>query len=153
MPQRLRFEGPLYVSGTPPSEVRAHLVTMHKELAGLDQGSIDTSELDAYCRELIRPALLRHKDLGVQSIVACILADVLRLYAPNAPFSPSEIKVRYTRLPRRSSVSCCRSWWRPLPASLTLSMLCTRTPCMCWKVSVRSRVSCSYVTCPRATTL
>ncbi|WFD20626.1 Sister chromatid cohesion protein pds5 [Malassezia caprae] len=92
MPQRLRFEGPLYVAGTPPNEVRARLTVLHKELAGLDQGTIDTSELDAYCRELIRPALLRHKDRGVQSMTACILADVLRLYAPNAPFSPSEIK-------------------------------------------------------------
>ena len=50
MPQRLRFEGPLYVAGMLPDETRARLTTLHKELAGLDQGTIDTTELDAYCR-------------------------------------------------------------------------------------------------------
>lgn len=66
---------------------------LHRELAALDQDTVDTSSLDAVKKELISPGLLLGKDRGVQAHVACCLADLLRLYAPDAPYTPSELKV------------------------------------------------------------
>ena len=67
---------------------------LHRELAALDQDTVDTSSLDAVKKELISPGLLLGKDRGVKAHVACCLADLLRLYAPDAPYTPSELKVR-----------------------------------------------------------
>lgn len=93
----LRFQGPLYKAGTSVDALKKRLDSFHKELAALDQGAIDTSLLDDYCAELIKPSLMRHKDRSVQVLVGCILSDILRLYAPNAPFTSTEIKVRFAR--------------------------------------------------------
>lgn len=35
--------------------------------------------------------LLHHKDNGVQSLVACALSDILRIYAPDAPYTNKEL--------------------------------------------------------------
>ncbi|WFD34677.1 Sister chromatid cohesion protein pds5 [Malassezia cuniculi] len=41
---------------------------------------------------MARPALLDHRDASVRAYGACILADMLRLYAPNAPFQGKQLK-------------------------------------------------------------
>lgn len=92
---KLRFKEPLQANGLSASELRGRLQTLHKELTEIGQGNLDTSQLDPYCQELIKPSFIRHKDKGVQAMVACNLADILRLYAPNAPFSQSEIKILF----------------------------------------------------------
>ena len=92
--RQLQFRGPLNKTGISAAELHERLREFQKELSETAQGDLDTSQLDAYCQELIKPTFLRHKHKGIQAIVACILADMLRLYAPNAPFSSLEIKVR-----------------------------------------------------------
>ena len=92
--RQLQFHGPLNKTGISAAELHERLREFQKELSETAQGDLDTSQLDAYCQELIKPTFLRHKHKGIQAIVACILADMLRLYAPNAPFSSLEIKVR-----------------------------------------------------------
>lgn len=72
---------------------------LHTELANLEQELVDVDTLNNVCRELIEPTLMLHKDRAVKAFVACCLADMLRLYAPNAPFTASELKVRCV-LPR-----------------------------------------------------
>lgn len=92
--RQLQFRGPLNKTGISAAELHERLREFQKELSETAQGDLDTSQLDTYCQELIKPTFLRHKHKGIQAIVACILADMLRLYAPNAPFSSLEIKVR-----------------------------------------------------------
>lgn len=92
---KLRFKEPLQANGISASELRGRLQTLHKELTEIGQGNLDTSQLDPYSQELIKPSFIRHKDKSVQAMVACNLADILRLYAPNAPFSQSEIKILF----------------------------------------------------------
>ncbi|KAF9970143.1 hypothetical protein BGZ73_007253 [Actinomortierella ambigua] len=42
--------------------------------------------------KLIDPSLIRHKDRGVKIYVACCIADLLRLYAPDAPYNPKHLR-------------------------------------------------------------
>jgi sister chromatid cohesion protein PDS5 len=46
---------------------------------------------------LVKDFFLNHDSKDVQLLVACCIADILRIYAPEAPFSlrqPNQIKVR-----------------------------------------------------------
>ncbi|PKI82918.1 hypothetical protein MVES_003169 [Malassezia vespertilionis] len=89
--------GPLYAPGLKGDAVLDRVRTLRRELAEIGQGAIATTALDPYCKELIKPSLLRHRDRAVQVQVACILSDMLRLYAPNAPFTPAELKSIFQR--------------------------------------------------------
>ena len=99
---QLRFRGRLYQQGISEDAQLKRVRALRRELAEIEQGAIDRALLDGYCKELVKPALLAHSDEAVRASVACILADMLRLYAPEAPFSSSEIKVR----PRRRPLAC-----------------------------------------------
>ncbi|KAG8937052.1 hypothetical protein FRC02_008159 [Tulasnella sp. 418] len=58
----------------------------------MDQERVDTKSLMAVRKELIHTSLLHHKDKGVKAYVACCLADLLRLYAPDAPYTADELR-------------------------------------------------------------
>lgn len=51
------------------------------------------SSLESVMQELCSGVVIGHKDKGVKSLVACCLADLLRLYAPHAPFNPKQLEV------------------------------------------------------------
>ncbi|KAH7882429.1 armadillo-type protein [Phlebopus sp. FC_14] len=64
---------------------------LHTELAELDQELVDVNSLSSVRTQLINTSLLLHKDRGVKAYVACCLADILRLYAPDAPYTHHEL--------------------------------------------------------------
>lgn len=64
-----------------------------KELAELEQETTDTDSLTKVAKEVASHQLLGHKDKGVRAYTACCVADILRLCAPDAPFTPSQLKV------------------------------------------------------------
>ncbi|KAJ1819836.1 Sister chromatid cohesion protein pds5, partial [Coemansia sp. RSA 2598] len=74
------------------SELYKQLKKLSKELNNLEQETIDTHSLDSITRQLLAPALLRHKESGIVAYVTCCISDILRLYAPEAPYSDDEIK-------------------------------------------------------------
>jgi len=43
---------------------------------------------------LVRNTIINNTTSSVKLLAACCLADVLRLYAPNAPYSTDELTVR-----------------------------------------------------------
>lgn len=88
--KRLSFKGTLKGSA---AELSKQLKQLHDELAQHEQDAVDTSSLDRVARELMRPALLLHKDSGVKAYLAACLADLLRLFAPEAPYTQPELKV------------------------------------------------------------
>lgn len=88
---RLQFNQPL--KGCPNAELQKRLRALHEELAEIDQDLIDTTSLDSVAKALLAPALLLHKERGVKAYLACCLADILRLYAPEAPYTQAELKV------------------------------------------------------------
>ncbi|ONH68540.1 Sister chromatid cohesion protein PDS5 [Cyberlindnera fabianii] len=67
------------------------LDTLSTELSKIEQERFNVKSLDKYKDDLVNRKLLAHKDTGVQSLVACCLADVLRLYAPDAPYTDAEL--------------------------------------------------------------
>ncbi|KAI6134781.1 armadillo-type protein [Pisolithus croceorrhizus] len=68
------------------------LKALHTELAGLDQEIVDVNSLSSVRTQLIHTSLLLHKERGVKAYVACCLADLLRLYAPDAPYTVTELR-------------------------------------------------------------
>ncbi|KAJ2224109.1 Sister chromatid cohesion protein pds5 [Coemansia sp. RSA 485] len=74
------------------SELYKQLKKLSKELNNLEQETINTHSLDTVTRQLLAPALLKHKESGVVAYVTCCISDILRLYAPEAPYSDDEIK-------------------------------------------------------------
>ncbi|KAJ1912535.1 Sister chromatid cohesion protein pds5 [Tieghemiomyces parasiticus] len=96
--QTLQFKLKLVPDGKktiPPAELAKRLTTLHTELAELDQEAVDVRSLDTVARHLITPALLAHKEDGVRIRAACCLADVLRLYAPEAPYDDGQLRTLF----------------------------------------------------------
>lgn len=69
------------------------LTRLSKELSELDQEGVDLESLATPSKELHAVGLLKHKDPGVRAFTACCLADMLRLHAPDAPYTASILKV------------------------------------------------------------
>ncbi|GAA5921167.1 hypothetical protein JCM3775_004123 [Rhodotorula graminis] len=89
--QRLDFTQPLKGAGS-TSELTKRLKHAHTQLRDFDQDLVDTSSLDDLAAQLRQPNLLLHKDKGVKAYAAACLVDVLRLYAPEAPYTPAQLK-------------------------------------------------------------
>lgn len=76
---------------TSTTELIKNMKLLLNGLKSLDQETTDTNSLNSVTRELISPVILAHRDKTVKAIVSCCLANLLRLYAPEAPFSHSEL--------------------------------------------------------------
>ncbi|KAI3626699.1 PDS5 [Malassezia furfur] len=86
----LRFRGRLSAKDA-PDVVLERVQALRRELAATEQDTLDTKHLDPYCDALKKSEFLQHPRAAVRASVACCLSDMLRLYAPNAPFSEAEI--------------------------------------------------------------
>ena len=89
---KLAFSQSLKSSNT--GELLKRLKSLHKELAEIDQDAIETSSLDKVAKELISNTLLLHKEKAVKAFLATCLVDILRLYAPEPPYTNLEVRVR-----------------------------------------------------------
>ncbi|GAA96258.1 uncharacterized protein L969DRAFT_100755 [Mixia osmundae IAM 14324] len=75
-------------------ELVKRLKELHAELSQLEQGAVEIASLDTVKAELVHASLIVHsKDRGVKAYLACCLADILRLYAPDAPYTADELKL------------------------------------------------------------
>lgn len=91
-PRKLKFSEKLVGKGLTADALLKKLKALHTELAELDQDDADRKTLEPICKELVNTSLLLHKDKGVKAYVACCLADLLRLFAPDAPYVSSELR-------------------------------------------------------------
>lgn len=69
------------------------LERLSKELSDFDQGGVQLDSLKDVAASLAHRNLLQHKDRGVKAYTACCLVDILRLFAPDAPFTDDQLKV------------------------------------------------------------
>jgi sister-chromatid-cohesion protein PDS5 len=69
------------------------LAALHKELSELEQEDVDRASLATAARDLAHVHLLHHRDEGVKALASCCLADMLRLHAPDAPYTANELRV------------------------------------------------------------
>jgi sister chromatid cohesion protein PDS5 len=88
---KLKFHEKLIGKGLATDALLKKLKALHTELAALDQ-DVDVNSLGTIRKELINTSVLLHKDRGVKAYAACCLADILRLYAPDAPYTQSELR-------------------------------------------------------------
>ncbi len=106
---RLQFSDPLsWRAGKPipTQELLRRLDALSKELTDLGQETTDKDSLVRVAKELVGHNLLGHKDKGVKAYVACGLVDILRLCAPHAPFTHTQLKVPRSPLPPCASRAC-----------------------------------------------
>lgn len=90
--KRLIFNEKLVGKGLNTDVILKKLKALHTELADMDQELVDVSTLNAVRKELISTSIMLHKDRGVKAYAACCLADILRLYAPDAPYTHTELR-------------------------------------------------------------
>ncbi|KAJ2727072.1 Sister chromatid cohesion protein pds5 [Coemansia sp. Benny D115] len=124
-PHQLSFEPKLFTNASQKK------TKLSKELNGLEQETVDTQSLDAVTKQLLAAPLLRHKESGVVSYVACCIADILRLYAPEAPYDDDEIKVIFNVfIDQLQLLSDTNSQFFPLREYLLTSLATVRTPAL-----------------------
>ncbi|KAJ1717708.1 sister chromatid cohesion and DNA repair protein (BimD) [Aspergillus flavus] len=98
--RRLRFNEPLSWrvgrSAIPIVDLLQRLQTLAQELRKLEQEEVEKDSLQKVSQELATAQLLAHKDKGVRAWTACCIVDVLRLCAPDAPFTGNQLKDIFT---------------------------------------------------------
>ncbi|KAI0180021.1 armadillo-type protein [Hypoxylon sp. FL1284] len=91
----LQFDEPLsWRAGKPiaTGELLRRLEKLSKELVDMDQETVDKESLNHVAKELASPNLLSHREAGVKAFVAACVVDILKLCAPEAPFTPKQLK-------------------------------------------------------------
>ncbi|EPS38287.1 hypothetical protein H072_8084 [Dactylellina haptotyla CBS 200.50] len=92
----LKFKEPIsWKAGKPipvPQLVK-RLKALHSELRSLvDEPEVDLPSIDSVAKDLAATALLHHKDESIRAFLACCLADILYLYAPDAPYTANQLR-------------------------------------------------------------
>src|SRR5271163_3812016 len=77
------------------AELIKRLTTLSEQLIDVEQDDpIVKGQLEkSIAPQLVDKNLLQHKDKGVRSYVAVCIVEALRICAPDAPFSASQLKV------------------------------------------------------------
>lgn len=89
----LKFNEPLVSpKGTISTKtLLVRLESLHNELASLEQDSVDVNSLETVKDALISSKLTKNSNQGVQVYVACCIVDILRFYAPDAPYNGTQL--------------------------------------------------------------
>lgn len=93
--KKLQFKQPLVGRpGKPVSvaDLLARLKKLHDELRPIDQEEAHRDSLLPVAQELASQSLLQHKDNGVRAWTVCCVVDMLKLFAPDAPYPASKLK-------------------------------------------------------------
>lgn len=97
---KLRFNEPLSwrvgKSAIPVADLLSRLQILAQELSTMDQDDIDKASLEKVSQELANGHLLAHRDKGVRAWVTSCIVDILRLCAPDAPFTGNQLKDIFT---------------------------------------------------------
>eukprot|EP01138_Halocafeteria_seosinensis_P009211 gb/GECG01009413.1/.p1 GENE.gb/GECG01009413.1/~~gb/GECG01009413.1/.p1 ORF type:complete len:1491 (+),score=198.69 gb/GECG01009413.1/:1-4473(+) len=72
-------------------DLKMRLRALCQWLQGLDQ-DYPTENLNEVSKQLVERQLLKHNDKDVRMLVACCIVDILRIYAPDAPYSDVQLK-------------------------------------------------------------
>ncbi|KAF7727823.1 hypothetical protein EC973_006936 [Apophysomyces ossiformis] len=83
------------------------LTNLHNELKLLEQETVDKASLNDVSKDLIHNQLIKHDNKAVKILTACCLADILRLFAPDAPYSNTELKLKLLASPNDPNFASC----------------------------------------------
>jgi len=93
---RLRFNQTLnWRAGRPiaVADLLRRLDSLARELQSYEQDEVEVDSLQTTAKELANVQLLAHKDKGVKALAASCVVDIFRLCAPNAPYTPQQMRV------------------------------------------------------------
>ncbi|KAI9221765.1 hypothetical protein BC828DRAFT_341056, partial [Blastocladiella britannica] len=65
----------------------------------------DTTTVQRMAAELVSEPILHHRDRGVRVLTSCCIAEVLRIFAPDAPYSPDHLDAIFHLLASQLSPS------------------------------------------------
>ncbi|TIB29981.1 hypothetical protein E3P86_03580 [Wallemia ichthyophaga] len=85
---KLKFKEKILQQGIQTNELLRRL----QELSEWDQDVVDALSLHKVAKQLLDKSLLLHKDKHVKALVAASFVDILRLCAPDAPYTLQELK-------------------------------------------------------------
>ncbi|XP_031550354.1 sister chromatid cohesion protein PDS5 homolog A-like isoform X2 [Actinia tenebrosa] len=77
--------------GSKKEELLRQLKALAEELTNAEQTSAAAKQYNEKAAFLASPLVLKHKDKGVRLYAACCLVDILRVYAPDAPFDKDQM--------------------------------------------------------------
>jgi sister-chromatid-cohesion protein PDS5 len=77
------------------SDLLTRLKALLDELRTIDQEEAHRDSLMPVAESLAHQSLLQHKDNGVRAWTVCCIVDMLKLFAPDAPYPASKLRVRY----------------------------------------------------------
>ena len=76
-----------------------YLNDLHKALSQLSQEIIDRpKDLKDTALQLVSPKLLSHSDKDVRVLCTCCIVDILRVFAPEAPFNNDDTLSAFTAI-------------------------------------------------------
>lgn len=79
----------------PIADLLRRLQALSKEMKEMEQDESEKATFTRVAKELAGANLLGHKDKGVKAWVAACLVDILRLCAPDAPFTDHQLRVSF----------------------------------------------------------
>ncbi|KAL8807815.1 MAG: hypothetical protein Q9182_000464 [Xanthomendoza sp. 2 TL-2023] len=74
------------------ADLLRRLQALSREMQEMEQEENERDSFTKVAKELVSPNLLSHKDKGVKALTASCLVDILRLCAPNAPFTGQQLR-------------------------------------------------------------
>lgn len=94
MPIIKKFTLPSRIKGANIGDVVADMKELHEQLSNIEQAEFESMRepLAKVAARLLEAELLKHNDKAVRLLVSCCLANVLRLFAPDAPYQASELR-------------------------------------------------------------
>ncbi|KZV76642.1 hypothetical protein PENSPDRAFT_598127 [Peniophora sp. CONT] len=91
-PRKSKLE-PLLAKGISTDALLHRLEALHTRLSSLEQDDAKgRAALGTVHADLIHLSILHHKDPGVRAWAACCLAEILRLHAPDAPYTDAQLR-------------------------------------------------------------
>lgn len=75
----------------PTKELLARLQKLSDDLSAVDQLNVLPDDYTKVAQDLANKKLLNHQNVGIRAFACCALADILRIFAPDAPFTPAEL--------------------------------------------------------------
>mmetsp|Transcript_13616 Transcript_13616/g.22441 ORF Transcript_13616/g.22441 Transcript_13616/m.22441 type:complete len:1290 (-) Transcript_13616:585-4454(-) len=83
-------------SGLSKDEVSKRVKALQSLLADLDQDTDKREDLRHAAQALVQPFIFDNTDKTIKLLAACCLADIIRIFAPDAPYSDPQLKKIFT---------------------------------------------------------
>ena len=78
-------------TATRKDDLMKRLNLVHQGLSQLEQEVADRQLVGTVAEQLVSGSILKHSDKDVRLLAACCIVDVMRIFAPDAPFRNEQI--------------------------------------------------------------